>query len=138
MAKTFNCDYCGESIKYEDVGGDPHKDGGSPICDDCYREHYTFDCPLCEDYHSKKEYEGVDRYFFVVMPDDVEEAKIESGIYRAIAFPVWVGDMFSVSIQKQNIQLVKALDKGELPDKGYHTNQICEDCFKEYTKEPTT
>lgn len=136
MAKKkthFDCCYCNESIAYEDVGGNPYKDGGKPLCDDCYRRNFMIQCPLCEEDFPNKT-PNPDKYYFVIMPADVKQTGMKSGIYRGKKYPIWTSDMFSVTIDEFNVELVKPLNKHILHQDD-HTNQICPDCFKRYTNE---
>lgn len=129
----FDCSYCGESIAYEDVGGSPYKDGRKPMCEDCYSRNFLIQCPLCEENFQKKTPKP-ENYYFVIMPSDVKATGMKSGIYRGKSYPIWTSDMFSVTIDEHNVELVKPLNKLILHQQ-QHTNQICPDCFKRYTND---
>jgi hypothetical protein len=86
---------------------------------------------LCEEYFSNKTPKPK-KYFFVLMPADVKETGMKSGIYRGKNYPIWTSDIITVTINEYNVELVKPLDKIIL-HQSEHTNQICPTCFKNYT-----
>lgn len=131
---SFNCDSCGESIKYSDVGNAPYKDGGKPICDDCHSKHFMQVCPLCQDEFSNK-ITTPKKYYFVIMPEDSKETGFKPGIYRGKQFPIWRSDMFTVDILDSSVELIRGLGKDILNSEFATTDRICPECYNKYTNE---
>src|SRR5690242_17538849 len=109
----FKCSYCSEVFDTESDGKYHEPQTRRVMCWDCYRRNYMIDCQLCEDPFRNNSKPG--KFYFVLMPADVKETGLKSGIYRANHFPVWTSDMFTATIEKQNVELIKALDKTMLP-----------------------
>jgi hypothetical protein len=128
----FKCTYC-DGVFNEELESKEREPGTrKAMCWDCYKRNYMIQCELCEEHFRNNSKPG--KFYFVVMPNDVRETGMKSGIYRAHRFPVWSSDMFSCTINKENVDLITPLDKFVLQGDG-HTNEICPECFKKYTNE---
>lgn len=129
---NFKCTYCHEIFNEEDEPKEFEPGTRHAMCWDCYRRNFMIDCELCEESFRNNSKPG--KFYFVLMPSDVSETGMKSGIYRAHSFPVWRSDMFSCTINQENVDLITELDESILSHEG-HTNEICPECFKKYTNE---
>lgn len=128
----FKCTYCHEIFNEDDEPKEHEPGTRSTMCWDCYKRNFMIDCQLCEEYFRNNSKPG--KFYFVLMPTDVNDTGMKSGIYKANRFPVWSSDMFTATINQENVELITELDKTILGSEG-HTNEICPDCFKQYTNE---
>lgn len=128
----FKCTYCQEIFNQHNEPKEREPGTKHAMCWDCYRRNFMIDCQLCEESFRNNSKPG--KFYFVLMPADVKDTGMKSGIYRANHFPVWRSDMFSATINQENVELITKLDKIILGEEG-HTNEICPDCFKKYTNE---
>src|ERR1041385_3926249 len=86
---TTCCTRCGNDFDEEEQDN-PKLDKGwdnEPICDNCYRELYEIDCPLCENLFDDPQKWEDGQYIFA--PVGVETP----GIYKVLQWPFWAGQL---------------------------------------------
>jgi len=86
MEATTNdptCTMCGELLNDQEIEGPERDDAGDAICDECYHEHYTFDCSLCQE-----EGETKDQHNMIVVFN--EAAGVPVGTYKVTDYPYYI------------------------------------------------
>jgi hypothetical protein len=127
--KKFECYNCGAEkvAEYEDNVSPNYDNKGNAYCDHCWHEHFQLYCPVCECYQDKEPECPENTFFYLHIPHD----NLEPGYYRVKGFPVWISDMFSVTIQTYNVELASGnicyKHDGPLDE----TDYICRSCFEE-------
>ena len=80
-APASECSYCGEDLShiYEETDFGPRQDpgDGQPICDDCWHEHFEFECFRCG---NSGDIEDQHRYLVILK----ECGGMKPGIYRTL------------------------------------------------------
>lgn len=117
-SKNFICDNCGNRIdEYCEYPEHHHSDPHTLLCEDCYKNEYRDTCELCEESYEKEDCKGGD---FPKSPSavynpghetDYHGNVIQSGIYEAIAYPVFTSDYFSCSTRWENLRLICTMEE---------------------------
>lgn len=123
----FECYQCGKEIPCNEEEGTPYHEDGHEYCERCYTEQFQFDCPICEDYCSKEECLPENTFFYCNHPD----AGVPPGFYKVNEFPVFISDMFTATIQEDNVELVSSTIVYKHDGPLELCDYICRDCFNE-------
>lgn len=124
MATKKECEWCGEPLTIEEIEYPP-KEG--LICDDCYHDHYEFECCICCNYgHVDHQHD-----FLVVGGKGVRwcgRGPVHRGIYAVLKGPYFGGPMIG-----SGYLFREALKKvAKLPPKlrmdGYPCGHLCKEC----------
>lgn len=126
------CSYCDNDLQGEEVSN-PRIDelDNTPICDECWHDHFEFTCSLCQNYEDK-EYEGVIGSIFVVKDDDLTvdypRKPLKPGYYKIKSHPLYGGPLIGVQeIYENAIELIMA--GGESCETfGCSCGFLCRDC----------
>lgn len=141
IAHNCDCDNCGDSI----FGMDdfPNVKKGEVLCENCYRDKYMLDCPICENYFYKalKPKDEV----IIISKEAVEQygMEVKPGFYRVIEWPYHYGNIVTgfEGLYNNSIKLIKELDINSMlyklqPHNGTEkvsAGECCHDCMKKYT-----
>ena len=139
----IKCSYCGDDLKDDELESpsiDP--DDRTPVCDDCYHDHFEFTCCACEEYG-----EVEDQHKYLVVFEAVDD--VEPGIYRIKYKPYFTSGLIGSSwLHPRTLDKVKDLPvrwlayvsitgkdifrelKAEEQDDGYPCGHLCADCQK--------
>ena len=117
-------------------------DDRTPVCDDCYHDHFEFTCCACEEYG-----EVEDQHKYLVVFEAVDD--VEPGIYRIKYKPYFTSGLIGSSwLHPRTLDKVKDLPvrwlayvsitgkdifrelKAEEQDDGYPCGHLCADCQK--------
>lgn len=79
---NIECTMCGNRLNNYEVDDPRTNDQGGLVCDDCYREHYTFECCLC-----REDDETTHQHNMVVVFNDL--AGVPVGTYRVTGYPYY-------------------------------------------------
>ena len=121
--EKIECDYCGAVLEGEEAE-DPRMVDNLPVCDDCYKEHFQFFCPMCQEH---QDIEGDQNHMFI--PEEMaEEQGMEAGIYRIKECPWFISDMFSMTVIKENVERIADL-RDDLLECG-QGDYICNNCIE--------
>ena len=128
MNTLTDCTRCGIRLDDEEFEN-PRLDKGAdnePICDQCYRELYELDCPLCEEHFDDPQTWEPNQ--FIYAPWGVPTP----GIYRVLEWPFYGGPLLGdAAYDMDAIEFVKAHHKPGIEE----GNFICPDCIKKYLPE---
>ncbi len=123
------CSWCGNKIENDSWCKDP-KDKRRYICDDCYRDNYTEDCPLCEDYYEKSEIADA----FCLAPETAKDMGMKPGIYKIKEYPFYYGNCVTGfdDFFEGAIELIKEIEFSNF-QRG--CEKICKHCYEEHIEE---
>lgn len=116
-AKNFICENCGENVfRYYEYPEHHHSEPDVLLCEGCYDNEYRSTCYLCEESYLLEDCKGEE---FPKSPcavynpgyeTDYKDNVILSGIYEAIAYPIYLSDYFSVSTEWDNLRLICSVE----------------------------
>jgi len=125
------CEYCGKFSNENLEMNLEYDDNLNPcsstviVCDDCYYEHFSTTCNMCEDSFETPELPG-GRFIYL----NEEDVGVQTGFYKVKQFPIFIGEMLGEGLfLAENVELVKALVLEE-QSSGY----ICKRCFAKHTQ----
>jgi hypothetical protein len=127
---NIDCTMCGNRLHNHEVNDPRTNDEGNLVCDDCYREHYTFECCLCGE-----DDETTHQHNMVVVFDD--QAGVPVGTYRVTGCPY-----YSCSILGDGEILPFRVERiGDVPNgaesDGYWCGHLCRECQAKYGNQRT-
>ena len=119
-----HCTRCGNEFDEEQFDNPRlDKDDNEPICDDCYRELFESNCPLCEDLFDTPRRWEPGQYIYAPFGVDTP------GIYLVNEWPFYGGPLLGgVSYFDEALTLVKPLEKANIEE----GNFICPDCIRKH------
>ena len=132
--KPIKCEICGDELEGEEAEN-PHRDeGGKPICDYCFDDHYTFTCYWCENYGYLPTRGDIGDLLIVI---DAEECDLPSaGIYEIIEHPYWGSDMFSMRFYESALKHLSTNTLEIEPDGvNLPSGHLCDECKERARKE---
>jgi len=125
------CSYCGSPLDEEEAANPRRDEDGDILCDECYQEHYEYECPQC---CNPVENETNKKHIFIT-PALAEDQGLQTGIYSVLSWPWAVSNYFSFQIIPSAIKRVADLPD-ELKDE-LEGNYLCEECVEKIKKEIT-
>lgn len=117
------CSYCGNDLVGEELGN-PHRDPNDDemMCDECYQEHFEFECCRCLNYDSTEH-----QHDYLVVYEQVGDVK--PGIYRVISYPYHGGALIGDSwLFANSLQRIRALEEPAEDDPYYPCGHLCLEC----------
>ena len=127
------CGCCGDKLDEDEICN-PYEDrddygDGTPICFECYHEHYEFTCSLCEEYDDI----NVQHKMLIVRK---AEMGVPPGVYRITGYPYYYSSILGDNggVNPWDVQKICNLTKeiGRLMDTYYPLGHMCRDCQAEY------
>jgi hypothetical protein len=132
------CSTCGCEEDKSDYEFDREDEYGDLICDDCFEEEYMNYCQICEELFEKPT--TAKDTFFIVTKEQESIAGITAGVYQALEYPFFYGNILSGfdAFFKDSIKLIRECDINSMIRKinGHgevQTDICCPDCAERFS-----
>ena len=131
------CSHCGESVF--DLSDFPTIKDGYVYCEECERELFFDQCPICEESFEKPE--TPEQHRFVLAKEQAEGENMKPGIYQVKEFPFYRAALVFgfESFFEDAIELAREMDINAVLEKirgrkhDVSGDCICQYCFDKYT-----
>ena len=119
----MKCTRCGERLGAEEIESPSVDKDGDIICDHCFEEQYTYNCPVCEEFFDEDFSQKISPKYLLISDYAGEEMGVESGIYEIISYPFFRDGMISMSMIETAINRI-----ADLPEE-FDENDFISDIF---------
>lgn len=127
-APATECSYCGDDISHvwEETNFGPATDpnDGQAVCDDCFHEHFEFNCIRCGNSESD---EDQHRYLLILE----ECGGLQPGIYAVTRRPYFTSNYFDMWWNKGALTYLRAADGNYYNEGDYPSGHLCSGCRSE-------
>jgi hypothetical protein len=141
--KRLVCSFCDNDLTDEEMESPRHDpDDGKPVCDECYTDHFEFNCCACEEYGDVE-----DQHKYIVVFETVDD--VEPGFYRVKSTPYYTSGLIGSSwlhpwalvlvkplpvrwlayVSITGKEIYQELKADDLPD-GFPCGHLCANCQK--------
>ena len=147
--EAVKCDCCGEPLDDEEAESpriDKHT--GKPICDECYHEHFEFECQWCEESDEKDREMAIGSLCVILQPTPCDSLRLYGassphwlrigddyrshmmpGVYRVVRWPVYCSNMLSEWLYADAFEWFSPLpDVLKGGEHWYHAGGLCRSC----------
>ena len=125
------CTICKEELNTEEIDS-PHKNkNGDIICDQCFKDKYTYLCPLCENNFDEDFTKKISPTYLLISDYASEWVGVDSGIYEIVAYPFFYDRMTTLDIIPKAVNLIADLpDDFNEDDFFFELFYVCNDCVE--------
>ena len=133
MSEVTTCWVCSEKLNEEEVECPSKDENGDVICDECYREHYEQECPICCEYVHNDDIDPDIGSVIGIWEDAPGSGEtLEPGYYRVLRMPFFMDGMIgSGSFFSSSLEKIAILDEDGLraaKEAGAMAGPICKEC----------
>jgi hypothetical protein len=124
-APATECSYCGDDISsiYEETNFGPATDpsDGTPMCDDCFHDHFEFACIRCGNYDLSE-----DKHRYLVILEEC--GGLTPGIYSIIELPYFTSNYFDMWWNTDRLTRIRDADGSYYNEGDYPSGHLCTGC----------